>query len=83
VTIETEESTVPRAIQDRRSSVMWCPNCRRQVEFVSPEQAAQIAGVSTRTIYRWVEAGTIHFLEDCGHTYVCVPALTAREQTHE
>lgn len=78
VTIETEESIVLRASQDRRCSVMWCPNCRRQVEMVTPERAAKIAGVSERTIYRWVEGGKLHFIENAGHLLICVPALRLR-----
>jgi predicted site-specific integrase-resolvase len=31
--------------------------------MISPEQAARIAGVSTRTIYAWLESGKVHFLE--------------------
>jgi Helix-turn-helix domain len=61
VTIETEESVVVRATKAQQTSLLWCPSCRRQVEMVTPEQAAQIAGVSSRTIYRCVEAGKFHF----------------------
>jgi len=75
VTIETQESVVLRGSSDRRSTLKWCPACRRQVEMVTPERAAQIAGVSPRTIYRWIEAGTIHSVEDCGHPLICRPAL--------
>lgn len=63
VTIETEESVVLRNTKGRQTSLMWCPICRLQVEMATPEQAAQIAGVTTRTIYRWVEAERIHFVE--------------------
>jgi excisionase family DNA binding protein len=31
--------------------------------MATPEEAAAIAGVSTRAIYRWIEAGELHFLE--------------------
>jgi hypothetical protein len=63
VTIETEEKTTLRDSQERRSALMWCPACRRQVEMVTPEQAARIAGVNERTIYRWVESGKLHFIK--------------------
>jgi hypothetical protein len=63
VTIETEEKTVLRGKQDRQSTLMWCPGCSREVEMVTPNQAAQIAEVSTRTIYSWIEAGKLHFRE--------------------
>ena len=76
MTIETEEETVLRGSQGQRPNLMWCPACRRQVEMVTPEQAVQIAGVSTRTIYRWIEGGAIHFMEDSGHLWICVRALS-------
>jgi len=78
VTIETEEKAVIRGARDRGSSLMWCSGCRRKVQMVTPERAAQIAEVSTRTIYRWIEASTVHFVEDSGHLLVCVQTLPLR-----
>jgi hypothetical protein len=75
VTIETEEKIVLSATKSRQASFVWCPSCRRQVEFVSPEQAARIADVSPRMIYRWVEANTVHFVENSGHVLVCLSTL--------
>jgi hypothetical protein len=75
VTIETEETVALRSSQGKGSSLMWCPACRRQVEMVAPEQAAEIAGVSTRAIYRWIEAGPVHFTEARGYLLICVASL--------
>jgi hypothetical protein len=75
VTIETEQNIVLRATPDRRSSLVWCPACRRQVAMVAPEQAAQLLSVSPRTIYRWVDVGSVHFVENFGHLLICLPAL--------
>ena len=72
--IETEEKTALSSNQDQHLKLMWCPACRRQVEMVAPEQADGIAGVSTRTIYRWIEAGVVHFIEDSG-LLICVPTI--------
>jgi excisionase family DNA binding protein len=63
VTIETEESILLRDTPVPRSSLLWCPDCRRRVSMITPEQAAQIGGVSSRTIYRWVEERNLHFVE--------------------
>jgi hypothetical protein len=76
VTIETEERFLQVAGVGHRFYSMWCPNCRRQVRMVTPEHAAQIAGVTPRTIYRWVDAGCIHFVERSGHLLICFPALS-------
>jgi len=80
VTIETEESIVLRGSPNRSSALMWCPGCRRQVEMVTPEQAAQIAGVSTRTIYLWLESGAVHFVEDREHLLICVSAISLHKE---
>ena len=70
ITIETEEHIVLGSGAIQRATVMWCPACRGRVEMLTPEQAAQVAGVSTRTIFRWAESGTVHFIEECGHPLV-------------
>jgi hypothetical protein len=76
VTIETEESFLQGAGVGHRFYPMWCPNCRRQVQMVTPEHAAQIAGVTARTVYRWADAGCVHFVERGGHLLICFPALS-------
>jgi len=44
--------------------------------MVSPGQAAALAGVSVRTVNRWVEAESIHFLESAdGQLFVCLNSL--------
>ena len=63
MTIETEERVVLRTTKAQQTALLWCPSCRHQVEMVTTEQAAQIAGVSSRTIYRWIEASKLHFSE--------------------
>lgn len=47
--------------------------------MVSPEQAAALAGVPVRIIYRWVETGVLHYTEGSnGSVFVCVKSLAAR-----
>lgn len=44
--------------------------------LLSPEQASALTGIPTRTIYRCVEAGTIHYKEaPNGKLTVCVKTL--------
>ena len=76
MTIETEESVLLRGVANQHATLMWCPSCRRRVEMVTPERAAQIASVTERTIYRWVEAEAVHFQEVHGHLLICHPALS-------
>jgi predicted site-specific integrase-resolvase len=46
--------------------------------MIAPEHAARIAGVSTRTIYVWVESGAIHFTETHGRVLICPHSLSIR-----
>lgn len=44
--------------------------------MLAPEEAAALCGVSPRTIYRWVEAGRVHFAETPdGRLSVCLASL--------
>lgn len=59
----------------------WCPACAAEVEMITPNEAARIAGVSSRTIYRWIEEARIHFIENTsGSILVCAGSLGAAEQ---
>ena len=54
----------------------WCRHCGCKVQMLTPDQAATIANVSSRTIYRRVEAGELHYMEtDEGHLLVCVNSI--------
>jgi hypothetical protein len=44
--------------------------------MITPEDAATIAGTCIRTVYRLIEAGTIHYVETpAGTVLVCVVSL--------
>jgi hypothetical protein len=74
ITIQTDRVLL---IKRRKGSVLgWCPSCAQQVEMVSPDEAAVIARVSSRTIYRWVEAEKLHFIETSqGTLLICIGSL--------
>jgi excisionase family DNA binding protein len=73
ITIETERVVIVR----RRLTVrVWCRSCDRQVTMVTVDEAARMAGVSSRTIYRWVEADQLHFNETAeGRLLICTDSL--------
>jgi hypothetical protein len=53
--------------------VAWCSQCKAEREMFVPEVAAIIAHLSTREIYRLIEANRIHFTESADHAlYVCL-----------
>jgi hypothetical protein len=60
VIIEIDEVVIRRASAINPG---WCPECGEQVQMLTPDGAALVAGLSLRTIYRQVEAGRLHFSE--------------------
>ena len=56
--------------------VMRCPVCEERVNMVTTEAAALLSNVDTRTIYRRIEAGAIHYAETPeGLVLVCLNSL--------
>jgi len=44
--------------------------------MVTADEAANLAGVTTRTVYRRIEQGKVHFMETAeGRVLVCVNSL--------
>lgn len=61
ITVETERLLVIR--RSKTSFDGWCGHCQAEVKLIGLEEAAAIADASQRTIFRWAEAGEIHFTE--------------------
>ena len=59
ITIQRREVAVPRpaSLED------YCAHCGRTVKMLALPLAAKAAGVSTRTLYRWMGEDRIHFCE--------------------
>ena len=54
----------------------WCDACGGFVWMIPPEDAAAMAGVRARDVYRWVEAALLHFTETPGGALlVCLNSL--------
>jgi excisionase family DNA binding protein len=63
-------------IKQHGGMLAWCSGCGREINMITPEQAAGLRGVTPRTIYRWVEAGKLHFIEPPdGSLFVCPNSL--------
>ena len=60
ITVETRRLVIGRSTSQ---TPVYCPVCSSPVRLVTPDEAAAMAAVSTRTIYRWVEAGQLHLME--------------------
>jgi len=83
ITIETDRVLVVRSRIG--SFTAWCDECGTTARMVTPDAAAVIVGLSLRVIYRWVEAGTIHWMEPSpGSLLVCSSSLvTSMTEGHE
>lgn len=57
---------------------MWCNQCEAKVSLLRVEDASALVGVTARTIYRWIEAGRLHFAEsDKGLVLICANSLSS------
>ena len=73
ITIETERLLV---LSRRRSFESWCPSCGSVVQRLTVDEAAAVARVNSLTVYRSVEAGTIHFVQtEAGVPLICAVSL--------
>ena len=74
ITIEQERVLIIG--RGSRAVEVWCNGCNEQVTMIRPEEAAAVAGVNSRTIYRGVEAGRFHFRETPdGMLLICLSSL--------
>jgi hypothetical protein len=76
ISVETEELSLRHS---ERRVWLWCPSCRERVWMAAPDDAASLANVTPRTVYRWIEAERIHFAEQAdSRLLVCVLSLSRR-----
>ena len=61
VTVESRERMTIR--HSARQVFAWCERCGADVLMVTATEAAAIAQVDVRAIFRQVELGEIHFIE--------------------
>jgi hypothetical protein len=74
LTVETRELLVIKRTKNLTRT--WCGECAGHVPLIKPEEAAVLAGVSPRTIYRRVESGLVHFAESPeGWLLICLGSL--------
>jgi len=77
ITIETHRRLVMRSLAVSISA--WCHGCLKEVRMVTPEQAAALMNVSSRTIYQLIEGGGVHFIEQHGQMLICAESLPAHD----
>ena len=76
ITLETSRLVVIK--KSPKVNPVWCEECKVERDMVTAEEAAAIACVSTRVIYRWIEQSKLHFLDNReGSLLVCCTSLVA------
>lgn len=79
IEITVEKHRVVMLSHRNHSVQAWCHSCCDEVQMVTPDEAAQRCQVSTRTIYRWIEIGQLHFTEtENGFSLVCHQSLESK-----
>ena len=73
IAIRTDRITIVHPVQEPVS--LWCPVCRSNSSMVVPEEAARRRSIDIRTIYRWIETGTIHVIEVSEGILVCLNSI--------
>jgi len=51
----------------------WCPRCGAQVSFIAWDEAAAVAAVTTDTLCRWLDGGSLHC--EGGAPLICLASL--------
>ena len=74
LTIETQRVIVIRRLTE--SCRVMCEACDEVVSFVTADEAAALARLSARAIYRLIEARKLHFIERAeGSSLICLNSL--------
>lgn len=59
-----------------RYRLAWCEECGNEVRMVTADEAAILAGLSSRAIYQLIEARELHFVETPdGIVFICLNSL--------
>jgi hypothetical protein len=73
ITVENERLLV---VSHQKGVESWCEECGASVRMLRPGEAAAIANVSDRTIFRQIESRRLHFTEGSdGAVLICLNSL--------
>jgi len=77
ITVERERLLV---VHQQQGGESWCTECSATVTMLRPVEAAAVAAVSDRTIFRQIESHRLHFTETSqGAVLICLNSLLKPE----
>jgi hypothetical protein len=81
ITVEKERFLVLRHEQEVEQ---WCEECGAMVNMIRPAEAAAVAAVSDRTIFRQIESRRVHFNESqAGAVLICLNSVVKENSARE
>ena len=87
ILIETVETIVIRRRPASAEALLtvWCEQCGQVVNLLSPDAAAALTGISTRAVFRQIEARQLHLIEaNDDRLWLCAYSVQqANEPSHE
>lgn len=76
IVFEVEETVLLRS--GELTTVGFCPACCKTVAMATPWIAAALCGSSEREVFRMVELGVVHFIEE-DRLLICLSSLKVIE----
>jgi hypothetical protein len=74
ISVERQEVAATRSIA--RGVLLHCLKCRAKAVMLPVEAAVALAGITPRTLYRWMEEEKVHFIESSdGTVLVCAQSF--------
>jgi hypothetical protein len=74
IIVERDQVLVIKRLNSQAAE--WCDQCLKETRMVSVDEAAAVAGISERTVYRRVEDDLVHFTETTeGQLMICITSL--------
>ncbi len=78
ITVERDEVHIIRRVGQRK--IMWCAECGRETQMMTPEEGMVFAGVNRHTVATWIKTGRIHLTETPeGRLMICVHSALANQ----
>ena len=79
MTIETEKFLSVRIIGEKHRE--FCETCDERPPMLTVTEAAQFAGMSSRTIFQLIETGQLHFRETAANLLlVCFNSISEEKE---